>query len=68
MNLTLSLRRSSGEESAAMQVSHWEFFEQKVKQCSTSASMGVAEIDDAIAATTARTIAEEKRIVSEDVI
>jgi hypothetical protein len=50
------------------QVSHWEFFEQKVKQCSTSASMGVAEIDDAIAATTARTIAEEKRIVSEDVI
>jgi hypothetical protein len=30
--------------------------------------MGVAEIDDAIAATTARTIAEEKRIVSEDVI
>jgi hypothetical protein len=30
--------------------------------------MGLAEIDDAKAATTARTIAEEKRIVSEDVI
>jgi hypothetical protein len=30
--------------------------------------MGVAETDDAKAATTARTIAEEKRIVSEDVI
>jgi hypothetical protein len=29
---------------------------------------GVAEVDDAKAATTARAIAEEKRIVSEDVI
>jgi hypothetical protein len=30
--------------------------------------MGTAETDDAKAVTTARTIAEEKRIVSEDVI
>jgi hypothetical protein len=30
--------------------------------------MGVAEIDDAKAATTTRTVAEEKRILSEDVI
>jgi hypothetical protein len=30
--------------------------------------MGVAETDDTKAATTARAIAEEKRIVSEDVI
>jgi hypothetical protein len=50
------------------QVSHSESFVQKKSHCSTSASMGLAEIDDAKAATTARTIAEEKRIVSEDVI
>lgn len=48
-------------------VSHCLSCAQKAKQCWTSAPMGVAEIDDANAVTTARTIAE-KRIVSEDVI
>jgi hypothetical protein len=49
-------------------VSHCLSCAHKAKQCWMSASMGVAEIDDANAVTTARTIAEEKRIVSEDVI
>ncbi|KAG2755802.1 hypothetical protein P692DRAFT_201782433, partial [Suillus brevipes Sb2] len=51
-----------------MQVSHWELFEQQTSQCWRLLSMGLAEIDDAKAPTTARTIAEEQRIVSEDVI
>ncbi|KAG2750574.1 hypothetical protein P692DRAFT_20408208 [Suillus brevipes Sb2] len=50
------------------QVSHWESCVQKTSQCWATAFMGVAEVDDAKAATTARAIAEEKRIVSEDVI
>ncbi|KAG2351385.1 hypothetical protein BDR07DRAFT_37923 [Suillus spraguei] len=37
--------------------------QQKRGQCPGLASVGVAEIDDGKAATTARTIAEEKRIV-----
>lgn len=40
----------------------------KPLQCWSSLSMGMAEIDDVKAATMARTIAEEKRIVSEDMI
>ncbi|KAG2742468.1 hypothetical protein P692DRAFT_20839925 [Suillus brevipes Sb2] len=49
-----------------MQVSHWESNMHVTSQCWMLASMGVgvAEIDDAKTATTARTIAEEKRIVS----
>lgn len=41
---------------------------QKKEHRSESASMGVADVDDAKAAATARTIAEEKCIVSEDVM
>jgi hypothetical protein len=41
---------------------------QKKWQVSAWSSMGVAGTDDTKAVTTARTIAEEKRIVSEDVI
>jgi hypothetical protein len=47
------------------QVLHDAFSVQKLQVLASTASVGLAEVDDAKAATTARTTAEEKRIVCE---
>ncbi|KAG2039435.1 hypothetical protein BDR03DRAFT_951912 [Suillus americanus] len=50
-----------------MQLLHYLSCRQKKSHVSTAASKGAAEIDDAKAAATARTVAKAKRIVCEDV-
>ncbi|KAG1761822.1 hypothetical protein EV702DRAFT_1273147 [Suillus placidus] len=64
----VKIATSHKKSSASVSVLQSLFVLQKAGQTPVPASVGIADIDDAKAATTARTIAEETRIVCEDEI